>query len=145
LREKNIKNSDFREINVFLEGKEIISFVVVNGLKNIKILTKSLEKKKSKYSYIEIMACPNGCLNGGGQLKSKDSNVKPRDLVKLFEEKIIEKNKENFHLRTKQNEEILTLKRLIEKKFDNVKYNEVFEATYKEIDKSLLNVFSIKW
>ena len=65
IERKIIKNSDFKEINVFYENKEIISFGIVYGLKNIKILTKNLEKKKSKYSYIEIMACPGGCLNGG--------------------------------------------------------------------------------
>ena len=65
IERKIIKNSDFKEINVFYENKEIISFAIVYGLKNIKILTKNLEKKKSKYSYIEIMACPGGCLNGG--------------------------------------------------------------------------------
>ena len=28
-------------------------------------------KKKYPYNYIEVMACPLGCLNGAGQIKSK--------------------------------------------------------------------------
>jgi hypothetical protein len=28
-----------------------------------------VKQGNSKYNYIEVMACPSGCLNGGGQLK----------------------------------------------------------------------------
>jgi iron only hydrogenase large subunit-like protein len=29
-----------------------------------------------EYDFIEIMACPSGCINGGGQLKRNDVSVK---------------------------------------------------------------------
>lgn len=28
----------------------------------------------SEYAYVEVMACPGGCTNGGGQLKMEDAN-----------------------------------------------------------------------
>jgi iron only hydrogenase large subunit-like protein len=32
------------------------------------------------------MSCPGGCLNGGGQLKPKEKNIKPREMIpKLIE------------------------------------------------------------
>jgi len=48
------------EVNV--NGKRI-KFAVANGLGN----ARELMKIKDKYDFIEIMACPGGCINGGGQ------------------------------------------------------------------------------
>ena len=40
-------------------------------------MIRSIKRGKSPYDYVEIMACPGGCLNGGGQIKpamfNKDS------------------------------------------------------------------------
>ena len=33
------------------------------------------------YDYVEIMACPGGCLNGGGQIKPKDLEMTPAELL----------------------------------------------------------------
>lgn len=30
------------------------------------------------------MACPSGCLNGGGQIKPKDMNMSPKDLIDVL-------------------------------------------------------------
>jgi len=68
---KTLKKVDFIETRgmdgikegvVDLDGKEI-RFAVANGLKN----ARELMKIKDKYHFIEIMACPGGCINGGGQ------------------------------------------------------------------------------
>lgn len=40
------------------------------------------EKQKKGYDYVEVMACPGGCVNGGGQLKPpalKDAEGYERD------------------------------------------------------------------
>lgn len=29
-----------------------------------------MKRKSCEYDYVEVMACPSGCLNGGGQLKA---------------------------------------------------------------------------
>ena len=31
-----------------------------------------MKRKFCEYDYVEVMACPSGCLNGGGQLKAGD-------------------------------------------------------------------------
>ena len=33
-----------------------------------------MKRGKCEYDFVEIMACPSGCLNGGGQLKVVDSH-----------------------------------------------------------------------
>ncbi len=48
--------------------KEIVLKVaVVHGTKNIEPLLKQVEDGKSPYHFIEVMNCPGGCVNGGGQ------------------------------------------------------------------------------
>lgn len=46
-----------------------LKFCIASGFQNIQNLIREIKMKKCKYSYIEIMACPIGCLNGGGQPK----------------------------------------------------------------------------
>lgn len=56
------------------------------GLRNIQNLVRNSKKGSYKYDYIEVMSCPGGCLNGGGQLKPKEKNIKPREIIpKLIE------------------------------------------------------------
>lgn len=51
-----------KEATVDLAGKKL-KVAVVNGIGNIKGALDNL----SKYDYIEVMACPGGCIGGGGQ------------------------------------------------------------------------------
>lgn len=51
------------------EGKNILAFATAYGFSNIANLVKQIKQGTTKYHYIEVMACPSGCLNGGGQLK----------------------------------------------------------------------------
>jgi len=44
-----------------------VNVAVTNSLKNIKPLLDDIRDGKSKYHFIEVMACPGGCINGGGQ------------------------------------------------------------------------------
>ena len=36
-------------------------------MKSAKVLLDEIREGKSKYQFIEIMGCPGGCINGGGQ------------------------------------------------------------------------------
>ena len=50
----------------FLNGVEL-KCAVAHGLANAKTLMKNVRDGKAAYHFIEIMACPGGCLGGGGQ------------------------------------------------------------------------------
>lgn len=56
-------------------GKQQIGFAVVSGLKNANELIKEIREGRSDIQYIEIMACPGGCVNGGGQPFNNDDKV----------------------------------------------------------------------
>ena len=40
---------------------------VVHEIKNAKNLIEEIKKGESDYHFVEVMACPNGCIGGGGQ------------------------------------------------------------------------------
>ncbi len=48
-------------------GKKILNTAVVNGLGNAKKILEEIKRGLKKYDYIEFMACPGGCIGGGGQ------------------------------------------------------------------------------
>ena len=56
-----------KEATYNVGGKEV-KVAVASGLANAKKLLKSIKAGEAKYDFIEIMACPGGCVNGGGQI-----------------------------------------------------------------------------
>ena len=55
-----------REAAIDINGTTV-NVAVAYGMKNAKVLLDQIREGKSKYQFIEIMACPGGCINGGGQ------------------------------------------------------------------------------
>ena len=44
-----------------------VKVVVASGLKNAQIIMEEIKSGKADYQFVEIMACPGGCIMGGGQ------------------------------------------------------------------------------
>ena len=75
--EKGIK-----EANITINGRNL-HVAVVSGLSNAKKILEELKLGKSSYDFIEVMACPGGCIMGGGQ-PIKNSKVRAKmDIAKL--------------------------------------------------------------
>ncbi len=55
-----------KEASYNVAGREV-KVAVASGLKNARTLLKMVESKEAEYDFIEIMGCPGGCVNGGGQ------------------------------------------------------------------------------
>ncbi len=55
-----------KEADINVEGT-IVKVAVTSGMKNAKALLDQVKAGKSPYAFIEIMCCPGGCINGGGQ------------------------------------------------------------------------------
>lgn len=72
---KTLKNIEFKEVRAVegLREKTIsigdlrLNIAVANGLQNAKSLLDAVINKKKDFHVIEIMACPGGCIGGGGQ------------------------------------------------------------------------------
>ena len=57
-----------------------IKVAVASGMKNAKVLLDQIREGKSPYTFIEIMGCPGGCINGGGQPYVKPQFLPNEDL-----------------------------------------------------------------
>jgi ferredoxin hydrogenase large subunit len=56
-----------REATVRLPNGPEVKVCVVSGLKNVKPIAEQVKAGNSPYHFIEVMTCPGGCINGGGQ------------------------------------------------------------------------------
>lgn len=71
-------NKGIKEISLRLGDTEIKT-VAVSGMAKVKEVLGNINKGTRNYHLVEIMACPGGCVNGGGQPISNDENrVKTR-------------------------------------------------------------------
>lgn len=67
-----------KELKIKINNIEL-GIAVVNGLSNAKKLLDEIRNGKSDIHFIEIMACPGGCINGGGQhIGMSDKNIHAR-------------------------------------------------------------------
>lgn len=66
VREASVLIKDTKPEWNFLEGVEL-RVAVAHGLTNAKHLMEKVESGEANYHFIEVMACPGGCLGGGGQ------------------------------------------------------------------------------
>jgi iron only hydrogenase large subunit-like protein len=61
----------------------VLRFATAYGFKNVQLILQSLSKmdvsKSPGYDYVEIMACPSGCSNGGGQIGANGHRETPRE------------------------------------------------------------------
>ncbi|PNY21500.1 Cytosolic Fe-S cluster assembly factor nar-1 [Tolypocladium capitatum] len=94
------RNADVVEYLVILNGEPIFKAARYYGFRNIQNLVRKLKPARSsrmpggrpfgsarrpagksaslEYGYVEVMACPGGCTNGGGQIKVDDPVVVER-------------------------------------------------------------------
>lgn len=81
----------------FLDGV-VVKIAVTSGLSGAKVLMDEIKRGESPYHFIEVMGCPNGCIMGGGQPRSKDPDVRNKRLRGIYDEdegKKLRKSHEN--------------------------------------------------
>ena len=69
------------------EGKPPLKMALAYGFRNIQNIVQKIKRKKCPYHFVEIMACPIGCLNGGGQIRPEgEETAKDRlaDVTNLY-------------------------------------------------------------
>lgn len=109
---------DIKETSIKINDETTINVAVVNGIGNVAPILDEIEAGTSKYHFIEVMACPGGCINGGGQpihqrpekirkrvqvLYEIDAKAKSRksheneSVKKLYDEFLVEPNGHKAH------------------------------------------------
>ncbi|MCY6354644.1 NADH-dependent [FeFe] hydrogenase, group A6 [Clostridium sp. ZS2-4] len=56
-----------KEVAITIPNGKTINTAVISGLSNARTVLEQLRKDNKKYDFIEVMACPGGCVTGGGQ------------------------------------------------------------------------------
>jgi iron-only hydrogenase group A len=70
---RGMKGVKRAEININGRRRKI---AVVNGLGNAKKMIEEIKENPKQYACIEVMACPGGCIGGGGQPLPADENIR---------------------------------------------------------------------
>ena len=73
---------DIKEATYKIAGMEI-NVAVASGLSNARKIVEQVKSGEKNYHMVEIMACPGGCINGGGQPVQSDSVRNYKDLKTL--------------------------------------------------------------
>ncbi|KAA8519200.1 hypothetical protein F0562_013456 [Nyssa sinensis] len=81
---KTIRNSDFREVSLEVGGETVLKFALCYGFRNLQNIVRKIKIGKCDYDFLEVMACPSGCLNGGGQIKPKPGQS-AKELIQSLE------------------------------------------------------------
>ena len=75
LEGKDLESVDYHEVRGMADVKEAtyhvggmdVNVAVTSGLSNVAKLLDAVRAGEKKYHFIEVMCCPGGCINGGGQ------------------------------------------------------------------------------
>ncbi len=89
---EKLKNTDFKMVrgtdgirSASVEvGEAQLKVGVVHSLSNARQMCKDIIAGKSDYDFIEVMACPGGCIVGGGQPVSFDKDFKEKRTRGIF-------------------------------------------------------------
>jgi iron only hydrogenase large subunit-like protein len=97
IREASIKIENCLPEWSFLEGVDL-RVAVVHGLINARIIMDQVAKGESPYHFIEVMACPGGCIGGGGQPIPTNAEIRKKRTEAIYAEdegKVLRKSHEN--------------------------------------------------
>ncbi|XP_068641731.1 protein NAR1 isoform X2 [Aristolochia californica] len=81
---KVLRNSDFHEVHLEVGGETVLRFATCYGFRNLQNVVRKIRSGRCEYHFVEVMACPSGCLNGGGQIKPK-TGQSAKDLIQSLE------------------------------------------------------------
>ena len=85
VKEASVKIKDVKPEWSFLEGVEL-NVAIAHGLVNAKQVVEKVKKGEANYHFIEIMACPSGCIGGGGQPLPTSMDIRKKRASAIYEE-----------------------------------------------------------
>lgn len=114
---KELKKVDFEEVrgaqgikraSITIDGKEI-KVVVAHGLSNARKILDEIKAGKADYQFVEIMACPGGCIMGGGQPIVSSKKRMDIDVRKLRAEALYTIDKESTLRKSHENPVVIKI------------------------------------
>ena len=126
---------DFKEVRgtqgikeaTYTVGGTEVKVAVASGLANARKIIEMVKSGEKDYTMVEIMACPGGCINGGGQPLQSDSVRNNLDLKAMRAKALYDADS------------AMTLRKSHESPVMKMLYDEYFEAPGKEKAHKLLH------
>ena len=130
----NGRNDDIKELTLTINGQIKLRFATHYGFRNIQNLMRLIKTKRCRYDYVEVMACPGGCVAGGGQIATSN-------------------RKETVdHVRRRYLDDVRIIstplqraERLLSEWANDQDKDEWMRVTYRPIDKTQENGLNVKW
>lgn len=111
-------------------GNATVKVAVASGLANARRLIESIKSGEKNYTFVEVMACPGGCINGGGQPYVHDEVRNSVDLKTLRAQALYDYDKDSA---VRCSHENATVTKLYEEFFgqpNSRKAHELLHTTY---------------
>jgi len=117
LEKRELENIDYmlvrglkgvKEAEINVAGKKV-RVAVVSGLSNAKKLLNGLKNGKLYYDFIEVMACPGGCVNGGGMPILSSYTRRTKDVISLRAKALYKSDYQNEVRKSHKNPYVLSL------------------------------------
>ncbi|MFL0267705.1 NADH-dependent [FeFe] hydrogenase, group A6 [Candidatus Clostridium radicumherbarum] len=112
-----------------------VTTAVAHGLKNARELLKRVKNKEIKVDFIEVMACPGGCITGGGQPILSSRTQEQIDIKALRSKAIYEEDRELPIRKSHENPFIKILYEEFLEKPNSYLSHELLHTTYIEREK----------
>ncbi|KAI8472703.1 MAG: hydrogenase [Monoraphidium minutum] len=77
--------SAFKALEAVPGAGVTLRIAVANGLGNAKKIVKGVQDGSMAYDFIEVMACPGGCIGGGGQPRSADKTILQKRQAAMYD------------------------------------------------------------
>ncbi|MGM9550837.1 MAG: NADH-dependent [FeFe] hydrogenase, group A6 [Clostridia bacterium] len=140
---KAVDKVDYEEVRGFegirfanvSAGDVTVRAAVAHGLANAKKLLDSIKSGEVKVDFIEIMACPNGCITGGGQPIVSNKERMEKDIASIRAKAIYDEDKS---LKLRKSHENPYIKKLYEEYLGEPcghKSHELLHTHYKKRDR----------
>lgn len=137
---ENLQHVDFVEVRgtkgikeaTYKVNGEDIKIAVASGLTNAQKIMEKVRSGEADYHFVEIMACPGGCVNGGGQ-PIQSSNVRNfTDIKKLRAAGLYSEDEAKQYRKSHQNRSLLKVyDDFFDGEFGSHKAHEILHTSFK--------------
>ena len=98
-------SAGIKEISLNVAEKQL-NICVVNGLKNAQTVMDKIVSGEKQYHFVEFMACPGGCVNGGGQPYVDYTKCDYYDVAKIRAKGLYEYDKNLGERKSHKNQQV---------------------------------------
>ncbi|SHH97730.1 NADH-dependent [FeFe] hydrogenase, group A6 [Clostridium grantii] len=126
-----------KENTIELPNGAVINTAVISGLGNARKVMEMIRNKQKEYHFIEVMACPGGCVTGGGQPIVNPKKMDNEEVSKLRARATYDEDEAKVYRKSHENPHITAIYEEFLEKPNSHKAHELLHTHY--VDRGLFN------